>query len=327
MTVTIGRLLAALGGAAAAWPLAARAQQLPKLRTIGFLGGTSPSVVSQSVAAFVQRLHELGWMEGRNVAIEYRWAEGRSERFAEIAAEFVRLKVDVIVTVGGAVLDAKRATSVIPIVFAVASNPVGGGLVASLARPGGNVTGLSVQSSDLAGKRVELLREVVPGLRRVAVMANVGYAATVQEMGEVQAAARMFGLEVVTLEIQRADDIAPAFEALKGRAEALYACAEPLVTANRVRISTLANVARLPTMHGQREQVEAGGLMSYAANFPDLYRRSADLVDKILRGTNPGDIPVEQPTKFDLVINLTTAKALGLTIPDKLMALADEVIE
>jgi len=327
MTVTIGRLLAALGGAAAAWPLAARAQQLPKLRTIGFLGGTSPSVVSQSVAAFVQRLHELGWMEGRNVAIEYRWAEGRSERFAEIAAEFVRLKVDVIVTVGGAVLDAKRATSVIPIVFAVASNPVGGGLVASLARPGGNVTGLSVQNSDLAGKRVELLREVVPGLRRVAVMANVGYAATVQEMGEVQAAARMFGLEVVTLEIQRADDIAPAFEALKGRAEALYACAEPLVTANRVRISTLANVARLPTMHGQREQVEAGGLMSYAANFPDLYRRSADLVDKILRGTNPGDIPVEQPTKFDLVINLTTAKALGLTIPDKLMALADEVIE
>jgi len=321
------RAFITLLGGAAAWPLAARAQQLPKLRTIGFLGGTSPSVVSQSVAAFVQRLHELGWMEGRNVAIEYRWAEGRSERFAEIAAEFVRLKVDVIVTVGGAVLDAKRATSVIPIVFAVASNPVGGGLVASLARPGGNVTGLSVQNSDLAGKRVELLREVVPGLRRVAVMANVGYAATVQEMGEVQAAARMFGLEVVTLEIQRADDIAPAFEALKGRAEALYVCAEPLVTANRVRISTLANVARLPTMHGQREQVEAGGLMSYAANFPDLYRRSADLVDKILRGTNPGDIPVEQPTKFDLVINLTTAKALGLTIPDKLMALADEVIE
>ena len=326
MTVTIGRLLAALGGAAAAWPLAARAQQLPKLRTIGFLGGTSPSVVSQSVAAFVQRLHELGWMEGRNVAIEYRWAEGRSERFAEIAAEFVRLKVDVIVTVGSAVLDAKRATSVIPIVFAVASNPVGGGLVASLARPGRNVTGLSVQNSDLAGKRVELLREVVPGLR-LAVMANVGYAGAVQEMGEAQAAARMFGLEVVTLEIQRAEDIAPAFEALKGRAEALYVCAEALVTANRVRISTLANVARLPTMHGQREHVEAGGLMSYAANFPDLYRRSADLVDKILRGTNPGDIPVEQPTKFDLVINLTTAKALGLTIPDKLMALADEVIE
>jgi ABC-type uncharacterized transport system substrate-binding protein len=213
-------------------------------------------VVSQSVAAFVQRLRELGWVEGRNVAIEYRWAEGRSERFAEIAAEFVRLKVDVIVTVGSAVLDAKRAASVIPIVFAVASDPVGGGLVESLARPGGNVTGLSVQNSDLAGKRVELLREVVPGLRRVAVMANVGYAGAVQEMGEAQAAARMFGLEVVTLEIQRAEDIAPAFEALKGRAEALYVCPEALVTANRVRISTLANVARLPTMHGQREHVE-----------------------------------------------------------------------
>src|SRR5262245_49862229 len=186
MTVTIGRreLLAALGGAAAAWPLAAGAQQAAKLPTIGFLGGTSPSVVSQSVAAFVQRLHELGWVEGRSVAIEYRWTEGRSERLAAVAAEFVRLKVDVIVTVGSAVLGAKRATSVIPIVFAVASNPVGGGLVASLARPGGNVTGLSVQNSDLAGKRVELLREVVPGLRRVAVMANVGYAGAVQEMGE-----------------------------------------------------------------------------------------------------------------------------------------------
>src|SRR5262244_2351025 len=204
------KFLATLGSAAAAWPLAARAQQPAKLPTIGFLGGTSPSVVSQSVAAFVQRLHELGWVEGRNVAIEYRWAEGRSERFAEMAAEFVRLKVDVIVTVGSAVLDAKRATSVIPIVFAVASNPVGGGLVASLARPGGNVTGLSVQNSDLAGKRVELLREVVPGLRRVAVMANVGYVGAVQEMGEAQAAARMFGLEVVTLEIQRAEDIAPS---------------------------------------------------------------------------------------------------------------------
>ena len=184
-----------LGGAAAAWPLAARAQQASKLPTIGFLGGTSPSVVSQSVAAFVQRMHELGWVEGRNIAIEYRWAEGRSERFAEIAAEFVRLKVDVIVTVGGAVLDAKRATSVIPIVFAVASNPVGGGLVESLARPGGNATGLSVQNSDLAGKRVELLREIIPGLRRVAVMANVGYAAAVEEMGEAQAAARIFGLD------------------------------------------------------------------------------------------------------------------------------------
>ena len=317
-----------LGGAAAAWPLAARAQQPAKLPTIGFLGASTPSAQSQWVAAFVQRLRELGWIEGRTVAIEYRWAEGRSERFAEIAAEFVRLKVDVIVTAGtAAVLAAKQATSVIPIVFAVAGDPVGSGLVASLARPGGNVTGLSIQATDLAGKRLELLREVVPGLRRLAIMANVGNPGAVLEMGEVQAAARTLGLEVATLEIRRAEDIAPAFEALKGRADALYVCADPLVITNRIRINTLALGARLPTMHGIREYVEAGGLMSYGPNFPDLFRRAADYVDKILRGAKPADIPVEQPTKFDLVINLTTAKALGLDVPPTLLARADEVIE
>ena len=252
----------------------------------------------------MQRLRELGWIEGRTVAIEYRWAEGRSERFAEIAAEFVRLKVDVIVTSGTAVLAAKQATSVIPIVFAVAGDPVGTGLVASLARPGGNVTGLSIQATDLAGKRLELLREVVPGLRRLAIMANVGNPAAVLEMGEVQATARTLGLEVATFEIRRAEDIAPAFEALKGRADALYVCADPLVNTNRIRINTLALGARLPTMYGFREYVEAGGLMSYGPNFPDLFRRAADFVDKILRGAKPADIPVEQPTKFDLVINL-----------------------
>jgi putative tryptophan/tyrosine transport system substrate-binding protein len=317
-----------MGSAAAAWPLTGRAQQTAKLPTIGVLGSATPSTQAPRFAAFVQRLRELGWIENRTVAIEYRWAEWRSERYSEIAAEFVRLKVDVMVTSGTPLaMTLKQATAAIPIVFVTLADPVGSGVVASLARPGGNVTGLSVQNSDLAGKRVELLREVVPGLRRVAVMANVGYAGAVQEMGEAQAAARMFGLEVVTLEIQRAEDIAPAFEALKGRAEALYVCAEALVTANRVRISTLANVARLPTMHGQREHVEAGGLMSYAANFPDLYRRSADYVDKILRGGKPGDIPVEQPTKFDFVINLTTARALGLDVPPTLLARADEVIE
>ena len=276
----------------------------------------------------MQRLRELGWIEGRTVAIEYRWAEGRSERFAEIAAEFVRLKVDVIVTAGtAAVVAAKQATSVIPIVFAAAGDPVGTGLVASLARPGGNVTGLSNQSADLAGKRLELLREVVPGLRRLAIMANVGNPIGVLEMGEVQAAARTLGLEVVTLEIRRAEDIAPAFEALKGRADALYVVTDPLVNTNRIRINTLALGARLPTMHGIREYVEAGGLMSYGPNFPDLFRRAADYVDKILRGAKPADIPVEQPTKFDLVINLTTAKALGLDVPPTLLARADEVIE
>jgi putative tryptophan/tyrosine transport system substrate-binding protein len=227
-----------LGGAAAAWPLAARAQQAGKLPTIGFLGATTPATWSLFVAAFVQRLRELGWSEGRTIAIEYRWAEGRGERFAEIAAEFVRLKVDVIVTAGGAVLAAKQATSLIPIVFAVAADPVGGGLVASLVRPGGNVTGLSTQTAETAGKRLELLREIVPGLRQLAIMANAGYPAAVLEMAEVQAAARTLGLEVTTLEIRRAENIASAFDALKGRVEALYVCADPLVTTNRVRINT-----------------------------------------------------------------------------------------
>ena len=316
-----------LGGATAAWPLAARAQQPAKLPTIGVLGGTTPATWSLCVAAFVQRLRELGWIEGRTIAIEYRWAEGRGERFAEIAAEFVRLNVDVIVTVGGAVLAAKQATSLIPIVFAAAADPVGSGLVASLARPGGNVTGLSSQFTDLAGKRLELLREMVPSLRRLAIMANAGYPAAVLEMAEVQATTRTLGLDVVTLELRRAEDIAPAFEALKGRAEALYVCAESLVTTNSVRINTLALAARLPTMHSIREYVEAGGLMSYGPNFPDLWRRAGDLVDKILRGAKPADIPVEQPTKFDLIINLTTAKALGLDVPPTLLARADEVIE
>jgi len=315
-------------GGAAAWPLAARAQQPGKLPTIGFLVAGTPSSHGQWVAAFVQRLRELGWIEGRTVAIEYRWAEGRTERAAEIAAEFVRLKVDIIVTSAtAAVVAAKQVTSVIPIVFAAAGDPVGTGLVASLARPGGNITGLSVQQPDVAAKRLELLREVVPGLRRLAILGNVGGPAVVLDMREVQAAARTLGLEVIPLEVRRGEDIAPALESLKGRAEALYVVIDPLVGTHRIRINTWTLAARLPTMHGSGEYVEAGGLMSYGPNFPDLFRRAADYVDKILRGANPGDIPVEQPTKFALVINLTTAKALGLEIPDKLLALADEVIE
>jgi len=317
-----------LGGAAVAWPLAARAQQTGKLPTIGLLGATTPVVESQRVAAFVQRLRELGWIEDRTIAIEVRWAEGRTERFGEIADEFVRLKVDVIVTAGTAsVIAAKQATSVIPIVFATAGDPVANHLVASLARPGGNVTGLSGQVVDTASKRLELLRKVLPGLRRLAIMGNVDNPFAVLDMREVQATARMVGLEATTFEIRRAEDIAPAFEALKGRADALYVPPEALVGTNRVRINTLALGARLPTMHGLREYVEAGGLMSYGSSAPDRYRRAADYVDKILRGAKPADIPVEQPTKFDLVINLTTAKALGLQIPDRLLALADEVIE
>jgi putative ABC transport system substrate-binding protein len=317
-----------LGGAAAAWPLAARAQQTGKLPTIGFLGATTPSAMGQWAAAFMQRLRELGWIEGRTIAIEVRWAEGRTERLIEIATEFVRIKVDVIVTHSAApVFAAMQATSVIPIVFAVANDPLGSGLVASLARPGGNVTGLSNQATDLAGKRLELLREVLPGLRRPAIMANVDAPAAVLEMGEVQAAARTLGVEAVTLEIRRAEDIAPAFDALKGRADALFVCADPLTVVHRIQINTLAQGARLPTIFGFREFVEAGGLMSYGPNFPDQFRRAADFVDKILRGAKPGDIPVEQPTKFELVINLKTAKALGLTVPLIMRMTADEVIE
>jgi ABC-type uncharacterized transport system substrate-binding protein len=316
-----------LGGAAAAWPLAAWAQQPGKLPTIGVLGVATASAWSDWVSSFVQRLRELGWIEGRTVAIEYRWAGGRSERFAEIAAEFVRLKVDIIVTAGGAVVAAKAATTVTPIVFAVASDPLGSGLVASLARPGGNVTGLSVQVPDVAGKRVELLRELVPSFRTLAIMANVGYPAAVLEMGEIQAAARTLGLEVTIVEIRRAEDIASAFEALKSRAEVLYVCIDPLTDTNRIRINALALGARLPTISGFREDLEAGGLIFYGPNVSDLFRRAAEYVDKILRGAKPGDIPVEQPTKFDLVVNLTTAKALGLKIPESFLLRANEMIE
>ena len=315
------------GGAAAVWPLIVHAQQAKKLPTIGFLGASSASAWAPWTAAFVQRLRELGRIEGRTVAIEYRWAEGRGERYTEIAAEFVRLKVDVIVTVGSAVVAARQATSVIPIVFAVAVDPLGTGLVASLARPGGNITGLSIQATELAGKRIELLREALPGLRRLAIMANVGYPASVVEIAEVRAATRKLSLDLDTIEIRRAEDIAPAFEALKSGTQALYVCADALVNSNHPRINALALRARLPTIYPDRTFLQSGGLMSYGANNAELFRRAGDYVDKILRGTKPGDIPVEQPTKFDLIVNLAAAKTLGLTIPQSILLRADEIIE
>jgi ABC-type uncharacterized transport system substrate-binding protein len=260
-----------LGGAAAAWPLAARAQQ-PARPTVGFVGSATPSTQSQWVAALALRLRELGWIEGRTVAIEVRWAEGRPERFAEIAAEFVRLKVDVIVTPAtAAVIAAKQMTTVIPIVFAGAGDPVGTGLVASLARPGGNVTGVTQQQTDLAGKRLELLRDVFPRLRRLAIMANAGNPASQLEIREVRTMSSALGFEVLPLEIRRADDIVPAFEGLKERADALYVVVDPLLNTHRVRINTLAVGARLPTMHALREYVESGGLMSYGPNLPSLF--------------------------------------------------------
>jgi len=319
-------LITLFGGAAAAWPLAALAQQAGKLPTIGFLGADA-SAFGPWTAAFVAHLRELGWIEGRTVAIEYRWSQGRTERYAEIAAEFVRLKVDVIVTVGSAVPTVKQATAVIPIVFAVGIDPVGSGLVANLAKSGGNVTGLSLQAANLAGKRIEFVREVLPQLRRLAIIFNVGNDQTVLEMSETQAAARTLGLEVTPLEIRRAEDIIPAFEAVKAQAHALYVVVDQLVVANRTPILMSALGARLPTMFSTNDFVRAGGFMSYGPNYADLFRHSADYVDKILRGTKPGDIPVEQPTKFELVINLVTAKALGLTIPESFLVRADEIID
>jgi len=320
--------IALLGGAAATWPLAARAQQAGRLPTIGYLGSGALATDSQRMAAFVQRLRELGWIEGRTVVIDYRWAEGRSERVADIAAEFVQDKVDLIFATGTeAALAAKKATALIPIVFPVAGDPLGSGMVASLARPGGNVTGLSNLAADLAAKRLEILRDVFPGLNRLAIMANVSSPGSVLEMDEFQEAARALRLEVIPLEIRRTEDIAPAIESLKGRVEALYVVGDPLANLNRVRINTFALVARLPTIYVQREYVEAGGLMSYGPNYAALFRRAADYVDKILRGAKPADLPVEQPTQFDLVINLVTARALSLTVPPTLLARADEVIE
>jgi putative ABC transport system substrate-binding protein len=307
-------------------PLAAEAQQVGKLPTIGFLGADA-AAFSPWTAAFVARLRELVWIEGSTVAIEYRWSQGRTERYAEIAAEFVRLKVDVIVTVGSAVPIVRQATAAIPIVFAVAIDPVGSGLVASLAQPGGNVTGLSIQANELAGKRLEFARALVPRLHRLAIMFNVGNAQPVLEMGETQAAARMLGLEVVPLVIQRAEDIAPAFQALKTRADAMYVAVDQLMVANRSSILTSALSARLPTIFSTRDFVKAGALMSYGPSYTERFGHAADYVNKILRGTKPADLPVDQPTKFELVINLTTAKMLGLTIPQTLLQRADEIIQ
>ena len=317
-----------LGGTAAAWPLAARAQQTGHLPTIGFFGAGTPFGQGTWAAALVQRLHELGWNPGSNVAIEYRWAEAHQERLPQIADEFVRMKVDAIVTAGTeATFAAKRATSAIPIVFGASADPVGTGLVASLAKPGGNVTGLSLQNTDLAGKRFALLREVVPHMTRLAILFAAGERNSELELKQVQAPAGSFGLTVVTLEIRQGDEIAAAFDNLQDRTDALYVIGDPLIVSNRVRINTFALTARLPTNYNSREYVVLGGLMSYGPDFSELFRHAADYVDKILRGTKPADLPVQQPTKFELVLNLTTAKALGLSVPQTLLATADEVIE
>jgi putative tryptophan/tyrosine transport system substrate-binding protein len=319
--------IAWLGGAATTWPFAARAQQPGKVPTIGFLGTTTASTWKPWTAAFVERFGQLGWTEGHSVAIEYRWAEGKTKNFEQIAAEFVQRKVDIIVTSGAAGAAVKQATSTIPVVLAVAGDPVGAGLVANLSRPGGNITGMSLQALDLAGKRIEILRDLLPGLRRVAVLADVSNATQGLEMEEVQAVAGRLGLEVTRLEVREVADIAPALASLHGDVGALYVCIGSLTNIARISINGLANAARLPTIHGEKTLVEDGGLISYGPVITEMFRRAAELADKILRGAKPGDLPIEQPTRFELVINLKTANAIGLAVSPTLLARADEVIE
>src|SRR6201997_1504269 len=313
-------------GVVGAWPLAAQAQQSGKQRVIGVLGADATAWAPWTVA-LTARLRELGWSEGDTVAIEYRWAQGRSDRVSEFAAEFERRKVDVIVTYGSAVTILRQTITSTPIVFAVAFDPVRSGLVQSLAHPAGNVTGVSIQQPDLVGKRLKLLRQAIPQLHRLAILADAGYAEPMLEADRVRSMAQESGLEAARLGVWRADDIAPAFASLQNKADALYVVSDALIAANRARIVTLALSGRLPTIMSYDDYVEAGGLMSYGPDYADLFRRAADMVDKILRGTKPGDIPVEQPTKFELAINVKTAATLGLTIPQTLLAAADEVIK
>jgi putative ABC transport system substrate-binding protein len=317
-----------MASATAVRPLGAPAQQSEKVYRVGVLNAGAvgiPRLAAISRDAF----EKLGWIEGKNITFEYRYAENHPDRLPELAAELVRLEVDVIMAGGTlAPLAAKRATTTIPIVMTTAGDPLGVGLVSSLARPGGNVTGLSFMAPDLAGKQLQLIKEVLPRLSRVAILWDAAnpYPALVFE--ETQRAAQTLGIEVQSLEVRGPDDFDGAFEAAKrGQPDALITVGDPLMTEFRKQISDFASTYRLPAMYGLREYVEAGGLMSYGASISDLVRRAAGYVDKILRGAQPGDLPVEQPTKFELVINLKTANELGLTIPPLVLALADEVIE
>jgi putative tryptophan/tyrosine transport system substrate-binding protein len=323
--MTRRELIKLLSATIAAWPLVAQAQQGTP-RHIGVLGADA-TVWNSWTVAFVARLQELGWIEGDTIDIEYRWAGASSKRVSDFTAEFLRRHVDVIVTYGSAVAVLKQATTTIPIVLAVAFDPVSAGLVSSLAQPGGNITGLSIQQPELIGKRLELLREVIPQLRRLAIMANANYAPPMLEAERVRATAHALDLEAARLEIWRSEEIVPAFEAIRGKADALYVVSDALIAANRTLLTTLALSARLPTILSYGDYVEAGGLMSYGPNYANLFRRAADMVDKILHGTKPGDIPIEQPSNFELVINLTTARAIGLTVPSTVLARADKVIE
>jgi putative ABC transport system substrate-binding protein len=318
-----------LGGAMVAWPLAVRAQQPAKIPRIGLLSPFSPSATALWHQAFRQGLRDLGWVEGKNISIEYRYAEGRHDRLADLASDLVRLKVDIIVTaVTADALAAKHATRDIPIVMASAGDPVATGLVENLARPGGNITGLSQIAPELAGKRLDLLKEIVPGLSRVAVLWNPQDGSSTVSWREIQLPARQLGVQLHSLEVRSSDDFDKAFEeATSARAGAIAIMPDPVFVTNLKRIADLAAKNRLPSIFHLREFADAGGLAAYGTDRPDMFRRAATYVDKILKGAKPGDLPIEQPTKFELVVNLKTAKALGIEIPASILARADEVIE
>jgi putative tryptophan/tyrosine transport system substrate-binding protein len=316
--------IAQVGSLVAVWPLKAEAQREP--RTIAIVGHTAAEY-GPWAAALVERLGQLGWIEGRTIQIEYHWSEGRPERVAEIASELVRQKVDIIVTYGSAAITLKQATASIPIVFAPAIDPVGTGLVASLSRPGGNITGMSFQQAEIGSKKLELLREIDPSLGTLGILYDATYPASAREAENVQTAARQLGLGAMPRGVQKAEDIAPAISDFKGQVSAIYLVENALLDRNRTRLMALALDAKVPVASTSSEFAKAGALVSYGPNYADLFRRAAEMVDKILRGTKPSEIPVEQPTKFDLVINVRTANALGITVPHNLLVLADEVIE
>ena len=311
-------------------PLASDAQRVGKVARIGYLSPVAPGP-SPILVAFRQGLGQLGWVEGENLAIEYRWAEGRLDPLPDLAAELVRLKVDVIVTWGPAVGAAQQATRTIPIVIASTLDAVQSGFVASLAQPGGNITGLTLISPELMGKRLELLKEAFPNISRVALLtgpSGPAFRVITLLVKETEAAAQALGMTLQTLEVRDGEDVTRAFTAMaRERPDALYVLEAPILYVHQTRIVDLAAASRLPTIFGVRQFVDAGGLLSYGVNVPDLHRRAASYVDKILKGTKPADLPVEQPTKFELVINLKTAEALGLTLPPALLFQADEVIK
>lgn len=316
------------GAAAGLWPLGVGAQPTSKFAKIGLLNSSTSAAERPRRLAFIEQLGKLGWIEGQNLKIEERSAGGIVGRVGELVADFVQLKVDIMVMAGDAqVLAAKNAAPDIPIVIASAGDPVGFGLVVSLARPGGNITGFSVQLPDTAGKRIELICEVVSGSRRLAILGNSGNPAVALELRAAEAAANKLGLDVVTPEFRQTGDISRAFDLIRNRVDALYVCVDPLMIANRTIINGWALAMRLPVVHSYRDNLEGGGLISFGPDLFDLYRRAAGLVDKILRGTKPADIPVEQPTKFQLVVDLKTAGLLDITVPPTLLVRADEVIE